>query len=50
MYKKPIDESAQREAFKFFEWAYNKGDNIADELDYVPLSKEIKDNIIKNWR
>ena len=50
MYKKPIDEAAQREAFKFFEWAYNKGDSIADELDYVPLSKEIKDNIIKNWR
>jgi len=50
MYNKPTDEVAQREAFKFFEWAYSKGDSIADELDYVPLSKEIKDSIIKNWK
>lgn len=50
MYKKPINEEAQREAFKFFEWAYSKGDSIADELDYVPLSKDIKDSIVKNWR
>lgn len=49
MYKKPINEDNQKEAFKFFEWAYNKGDNIADELDYVPLSKEVKDNIMKSW-
>jgi phosphate transport system substrate-binding protein len=50
MYKNPVNEASQREAFKFFEWAYNNGDSIADELDYVPLSKEIKDNIIKNWK
>lgn len=50
MYKKPIDELSQKEAFKFFEWAYTKGDSIADELDYVPLSKEVKDNIVKLWR
>ena len=26
----------------FFKWAYEKGDTMADELDYVPLSKEEK--------
>lgn len=50
MYKNPINEANQKEAFKFFEWAYTKGDSIADELDYVPLSKEVKDSITRTWR
>lgn len=49
MYKKPVNEVAQREAFSFFRWAFEKGDSIADELDYVPLSKEEKANIMKAW-
>jgi phosphate transport system substrate-binding protein len=49
MYKTPVDVAAQKEAFKFFEWCYNNGDKIADELDYVPLSKQEKSDIIKGW-
>ena len=50
MYKKPVDVAAQKEAFKFFQWAYENGDKMADDLDYVPLSKEIKANIVKDWK
>lgn len=49
MYKKPVNETAQKEAFNFFRWAFENGDAIADELDYVPLSKEEKSNIMKAW-
>jgi phosphate transport system substrate-binding protein len=49
MYKVPVDANAQKEAFKFFQWAYDNGDKMADDLDYVPLSKEVKDGVIKNW-
>lgn len=49
MYKNPINEDNQKSAFRFFKWAYENGDNMADELDYVPLSKEEKDKIIKGF-
>jgi phosphate transport system substrate-binding protein len=49
MYKNPVDLQAQKIALKFFEWAYNKGDEIADQLDYIPLSSEEKDRIIKGF-
>jgi len=49
MYKVPVDVNAQKEAFKFFQWAYDNGDKMADDLDYVPLSKEVKTGIIKGW-
>lgn len=49
MYKKPVNEAAQKEAFNFFRWAFEKGDNIADELDYVPISNEEKNKIIKGF-
>lgn len=50
MYKKPTDPTASKEAIKFFEWAYAKGDAMADELDYVPLSQKIKDDVRNSWK
>ena len=49
MYKKPQNVEQQKAAFAFFKWAYENGDSMADELDYVPLSKEEKANIMKAW-
>lgn len=49
MHKKPFNEDNQRAAFAFFKWAYENGDAMADELDYVPLSREEKDKIIKGF-
>ena len=49
MYKvqdKPANASA---ALKFFEWAYNSGDKMADELDYVPLPAAVKELVRKQW-
>ena len=49
MYKQPADVTASKEAIKFFEWAYAKGDAMADELDYVPLSAAEKGKSAKLW-
>ena len=34
---------------KFFKWAFENGDKIAVDLDYVPLPKELKEKIYKYW-
>jgi phosphate transport system substrate-binding protein len=36
-------------ALKFFEWAYNNGDKMADDLDYVPLPASVKELVRKQW-
>jgi phosphate transport system substrate-binding protein len=49
MYKsqdKPVNAS---NALKFFEWAYNQGDQVADDLDYVPLPAAVKELVRKHW-
>jgi phosphate transport system substrate-binding protein len=35
---------------KFFDWAYNHGDNKAKELIYVPLPKSLKDKVRVYWK
>ena len=50
MYKKPDNVEASNEALKFFDWAYRVGDKMADELDYVPLSKEEKNKSLAIWK
>jgi phosphate transport system substrate-binding protein len=49
MYKsqdKPVNAS---NALKFFDWAFNSGDKMADDLDYVPLPASVKDLVRKQW-
>lgn len=49
MYKNPSDKKASQEVLKFFDWAFQKGKQLALELDYVPLpdtlTKQIKDKV-----
>jgi phosphate transport system substrate-binding protein len=49
MYKnqdKPVNAS---NALKFFEYGFVSGDQIADDLDYVPLPAPVKDLVRKHW-
>ena len=41
MHKQPQDAAAAREALKFFDWAYAKGDKMAEDLDYVPMPDKV---------
>jgi phosphate transport system substrate-binding protein len=49
IHKNPKDVKLVDETLKFFDWSYNNGDKIALELDYIPLSKEVKDAVRKEW-
>ncbi len=49
MHKAPRDPTAAAEALKFFSWAHEKGDKLAEELDYVPLPGSVKALIKKSW-
>lgn len=35
---------------KFFDWAFNNGDEAAQKLIYVPLPKSLKDDIRNYWK
>ncbi len=43
---KPVNAAA---ALKFFVWAYQNGDKMADDLDYVPMPASVKTAIEKSW-
>jgi phosphate transport system substrate-binding protein len=43
---KPVQAAA---TLKFFEWAYKNGDQVADDLDYVPMPDSVKANVGKAW-
>lgn len=43
---KPAQASA---ALKFFEWAYNQGDKMASDLEYVALPDPVKALVRKQW-
>ena len=49
MHKQPQDVAASREALKFFEWAYGKGDKMSEDLDYVPMPDKVVGAIKKMW-
>ena len=44
---KPAQAAA---AVKFFEWAYASGDQMADDLDYVPMPDSVKKVVRAQWR
>ena len=45
MYKGPKDKKASQEAIKFFDWAFNNGAKMSEELDYVHLPAELQNAI-----
>ncbi len=49
MHKAQDKPASATNTLKFFDWAYNSGDKLADELDYVPLPASVKDLVRKLW-
>jgi phosphate transport system substrate-binding protein len=49
MYKQAQDPAASAEALKFFAWAYDKGDQMAADLAYVPMPDNVVTLIKKTW-
>ncbi|MES2489673.1 MAG: phosphate ABC transporter substrate-binding protein PstS [Pseudomonadota bacterium] len=49
LYKKPGDTAAVVEALKFFDWAFAKGNQMAIELDYVPMPATVQKLVQNSW-
>jgi phosphate transport system substrate-binding protein len=50
MYKDQVKPEIGRATVAFFDWAFEKGDQAAAELDYVPLPKDVTDKIRAAWQ
>ncbi len=50
VYKKPDDAAATAEALKFFDWAYTKGDKLAEELIFIPMPDATVADIKAMWK
>jgi phosphate transport system substrate-binding protein len=49
VYKQPQDAAATKEALKFFQWAYQNGDEMAASLDYVSFPDMVKQTFMTSW-
>jgi phosphate transport system substrate-binding protein len=49
VYKKPDNPDATADALKFFAWSYAKGDDMAAELDYVPMPDNVVKSVEEMW-
>src|SRR6202521_4156777 len=49
VYKQPPDPAATKEALKFFQWAYQNGDEMAASLDYVAFPEAVKQTFVTSW-
>jgi len=50
MYKEPTNKAASKDAIKFFTWAFKDGQQLALDLDYVPLPDALTTQIAsKVW-
>ena len=49
IHKQPQNPAAAAEALKFFTWAYEKGDKLAEELDYIPMPASVVKSVEKVW-
>jgi phosphate transport system substrate-binding protein len=50
VYKNPPDQKATSDALKFFKWGFEKGDQLAIGLDYVPLPNNAVKAIEASWK
>jgi phosphate transport system substrate-binding protein len=49
MHKEPADKANSAEAVKFFKFAFEKGDKMAEDLDYIPMPESVVKMIEKTW-
>jgi phosphate transport system substrate-binding protein len=49
MQKQAVDAAKSAEALKFFKWAYEKGNDMAKQLEYVPLPDNVHQVIMQSW-
>ena len=46
----PADLEASKGALQFFDWAYMNGDEMAEELDYIPMPSNVVELVREEWK
>jgi len=47
--KNPTDADKARNVMRFFDWAYKNGDQLAKDLEYIPLPNTVKEAVRAAW-
>ncbi len=50
MHKKQENPEAAKRVLDFFKWAYKNGDQMALELDYIPMPQKVVELIFAEWK
>jgi phosphate transport system substrate-binding protein len=50
MHKSQQDAKAARRVLEFFNWAYKNGDQMAEQLDYIPMPDAVVKLIHQEWK
>ena len=50
MHKKQDKPESAREVLAFFDWAYQNGGKLAEELDYVPMPAAVVSAVETSWK
>ena len=50
VYKHQENAAKGQDVLKFFGWAYHHGDQLAEQLDYIPLPEAVKASVEKKWQ
>jgi phosphate transport system substrate-binding protein len=50
VHKKQDKPETAKEVLSFFDWAFKKGGQMANELDYVPMPASVTDQIANGWK
>lgn len=50
VYKNQENPAAAKEVLNFFDWSYKNGNQMASDLDYVPLPQNVQDMIRTSWK
>lgn len=50
MHKRQTKPDVAREALNFFDWCYHNGDQLAEQLDYVPMPDSVVKLVEQSWQ
>jgi phosphate transport system substrate-binding protein len=50
MHKQPKDPQRAKQVLDFFDWAYRNGDQMAQELHYVPMPEKVTGQVEDMWK
>jgi phosphate transport system substrate-binding protein len=50
MHRRQKDPSEAKQVIGFFDWAYRNGDQLAEQLNYVPIPDAVTSQIEQVWK